>query len=211
MGTSDGVLPWALKILMITLVTVAVFIYRKPFERLFASVGSSAIGASDRADADLSRAAAGARANTVTAATCAVPGLAGYRAARWARRNPAQAAGVALGAATALGTASVAAGAAAGADGASGGGDGVAGAPGGGSPDPMAAGAASRARARGASAGTSSGDHAPPLRLPTQQGTSANWAHGGPAGSSGTPNGGGRPTGPTSSGAAAAAAGSPPP
>ena len=31
MGTSDLVLPWALKILMITLVTVAVFIYRKPF------------------------------------------------------------------------------------------------------------------------------------------------------------------------------------
>jgi len=31
MGTSDAVLPWALKILMIALVTVAVFIYRKPF------------------------------------------------------------------------------------------------------------------------------------------------------------------------------------
>src|SRR6185312_10050133 len=31
MGTSDAVLPWALKILMISLVTVAVFIYRKPF------------------------------------------------------------------------------------------------------------------------------------------------------------------------------------
>ena len=39
MGTSDAVLPWALKILMITLVTVAVFIYRKPFQHLFAAVG----------------------------------------------------------------------------------------------------------------------------------------------------------------------------
>src|SRR5260370_12205225 len=111
MGTSDGVLPWALKILMITLVTVAVFIYRKPFQRLFASVGYSAIGASDRADADLSRAAAGARANTLTAAPFAVPGFAGYPAARWARRNPAPAAGLPLGPATALRTAAPAAGA----------------------------------------------------------------------------------------------------
>jgi hypothetical protein len=31
MGTSDAVLPWAFKILMIALVTVAVFIYRRPF------------------------------------------------------------------------------------------------------------------------------------------------------------------------------------
>ncbi len=88
MGTSDAVLPWALKILMITLVTVAVFIYRKPFQHLFTSVGYSAIGAHDRADADLSRAAATARANTRDAATLTVPGFAGYRVASWARTQP---------------------------------------------------------------------------------------------------------------------------
>jgi hypothetical protein len=38
MGTADAVLPWALKILMIALVTVAVFIYRKPFSHLFSAV-----------------------------------------------------------------------------------------------------------------------------------------------------------------------------
>ena len=40
MGTSDLVLPWALKIFMITLVTVAVFIYRKPFAHLFSAAVS---------------------------------------------------------------------------------------------------------------------------------------------------------------------------
>src|SRR5262249_20169654 len=39
MGTSDAVLPWALKILMIALVTVAAFMYRKPFQHLFSAVG----------------------------------------------------------------------------------------------------------------------------------------------------------------------------
>ncbi|HXP21091.1 MAG TPA: type IV secretion system protein, partial [Streptosporangiaceae bacterium] len=165
MGTNDAVLPWALKILMITLVTAAVFIYRKPFQHLFAAVGYGAIGSTGRAEADLSRAAATARANTRTAATIGVPGFAAYRAARWARRNPAQAAGLALGAATAIGTTSVAAGLAAGSDGAAaaGGGDahefaggGVPSAPGG-QPDSAGAGApagaASRARAWGGSAG----------------------------------------------------------
>jgi hypothetical protein len=76
MGTADAVLPWALKILMITLVTVAVFIYRKPFQHLFTAVGYGAIGSTDRAEADLSRAAATARANTRTAATIGVPGFA---------------------------------------------------------------------------------------------------------------------------------------
>ena len=109
MGTSDSVLPWALKILMITLVTVAVFIYRKPFQHLFSAVGYGAIGSADRAEADLARAAATARANTATAATLAVPGSpptgrpAGrgvtpprQRAWRW-RPRPAAAAGVAAG------------------------------------------------------------------------------------------------------------------
>ncbi|HWF78974.1 MAG TPA: type IV secretion system protein [Streptosporangiaceae bacterium] len=207
MGTADAVLPWALKILMITLVTVAVFIYRKPFQHLFASVGYSAIGASDRAEADLSRAAATARANTRTAATLAVPGFAGYRVAKWARRNPAQAAGLALGAATAISTASLAAGAAA-ADGGGAGGEVPVGVPSGGSSDPTGvgaaaqAGAASRARSRGASAGaSSSGDQAPPLRLPNGQGASTSWAHGAPSGNGA--GGAGGPAGGVGGGSAA--------
>ncbi len=105
MGTSDAVLPWALKILMISLVTVAVFIYRKPFTHLFSAVGYGVIGSRDRADVHLARAGSAAARNTVDAATVAVPGFAGYRAARWARRNPAQAAGVATQVATAAATA----------------------------------------------------------------------------------------------------------
>ena len=101
MGTSDAVLPWALKILMIALVTVAVFIYRRPFQHLFSAVGYGVIGSRERADASLARAGSTARGNTVDAATLAVPGFAGYRAARWARRNPGRAAGVAVGAAAA--------------------------------------------------------------------------------------------------------------
>jgi hypothetical protein len=95
MGTSDAVLPWALKILMIALVTVAAFIYRKPFQHLFSAVGYGMIGSPVRAETDLARAAATARANTVTAATT-LPAIAAYRAARWARRNPGQAARVAV-------------------------------------------------------------------------------------------------------------------
>jgi hypothetical protein len=105
MGTSDAVLPWALKILMISLVTVAVFIYRKPFTHLFSAVGYGVIGARDRADVHLARAGSTAARNTVDAATVAVPGFAGYRAARWARRNPGQAAGVAAQVATVAATA----------------------------------------------------------------------------------------------------------
>ncbi len=195
MGTADSVLPWALKILMITLVTVAVFIYRKPFGHLFAAVGYGAIGATERAEADLGRAAATARANTTAAATLAVPGLAAYRAARWARRNPAQAAGLALGAVTAASTAGLAAGAAGGMDATGNGVADHAGAgqvPGGmvkgagGSPDPAGggthAGSAARARAWGASAGAASGSEAPPLRLPASQGTPASWPNIGPSG-----------------------------
>jgi hypothetical protein len=105
MGTSDAVLPWALKILMIALVTGAAFVYRKPFQHLFSAVGYGVIGSRDRADADLQRAGSTFRGNTVTAATLAVPGIAAYRAARWARRNPAQAAGLALSATSAAGMA----------------------------------------------------------------------------------------------------------
>jgi len=112
MGTSDAVLPWALKILMIALVTVAAFIYRKPFQHLFSAVGYGMIGSPARAETDLAKAAATARANTMTAAT-AFPAFAAYRAARWARRNPGQAARVALaasGGGVAAGAAAVASG-----------------------------------------------------------------------------------------------------
>ena len=112
MGASDAALPWALKILMIALVTVAVFIYRKPFAHLFSAVGYGVIGSRERAEASLAAAGSTARRNTVDAATVGVPGFAGYRAARWARRNPGQAASLAAGVATA-GTAGALAGAAA--------------------------------------------------------------------------------------------------
>jgi hypothetical protein len=111
MGTTNAVLPWALKILMIALVTIAAFIYRKPFQHLFAAVGYGVIGSHDQAAADLQRAGASARANSRTAATFAVPGFAAYRAGRWARRNPGQAAGLAL-AAVSAGAGAAAAGAA---------------------------------------------------------------------------------------------------
>ncbi len=109
MGTTDAVLPWALKILMIALVSVAAFIYRKPFQHLFSAVGYGMIGSADRADAGLARAGASARANTSSAATLAVPTFAAYRAARWAKRNPGQAATLAM-AATGGGAAAAAAG-----------------------------------------------------------------------------------------------------
>ncbi len=97
MGTSDAVLPWALKILMIALVTVAVFIYRKPFSHLFSAVGYGTIGSQERAEYSLREAGSTFRRSTLDAATVAVPGVAGYRAARWARRNPGQAAALAAG------------------------------------------------------------------------------------------------------------------
>jgi hypothetical protein len=113
MGTSDAVLPWALKILMIALVTMAVFIYRKPFQHLFSAVGYGTIGSQERAEYSLRQASSTFRRSTLDAATVAVPGVAGYRAARWARRNPGQAAavaaGVASGAGAGVGTADTAA------------------------------------------------------------------------------------------------------
>jgi hypothetical protein len=113
MGTTDAALPWALKILMIALVTVAVFIYRKPFVHLFSAVGYGMVGARDRAEDGLAQAGSSARRNTLDAATVGVPGFAAYRAARWARRNPAQAAGLAAQVAVAGGAGAAAAGASA--------------------------------------------------------------------------------------------------
>jgi hypothetical protein len=92
MGTSDSTLPWALKILMIALVTVTVFIYRRPFQHLFSAVGYGTLGSQDRAEYYLREAGATARG----AALGAIPGL---RVARWARRNPVQATTTAAGAA----------------------------------------------------------------------------------------------------------------
>ena len=99
MGTADNVLPWALKILMIALVTVAVFIYRKPFSHLFSAVGYGTLGSTERAEYSLREASHTFRRSTLDAATVAVPGMASYRAGRWARRNSGQAAAVAAGAA----------------------------------------------------------------------------------------------------------------
>jgi hypothetical protein len=117
MGTADAALPWALKILMIALVTVAVFIYRKPFTHLFSAVGYGTLGSTERAEVSLRDAGFTFRRNTLEAATVAIPGVAGYRAARWARRNPGQAATVAAG--VAGGAAAGAAAAAASGEGAS--------------------------------------------------------------------------------------------
>ncbi len=109
MGTTDTALPWALKILMIALVTVAVFIYRKPFTHLFSAVGYGTLGSTDRAEVSLRDAGFTFRRNTLEAASVAIPGVAGYRAARWARRNPGQAAAVATGVASGVGAGAAAA------------------------------------------------------------------------------------------------------
>jgi hypothetical protein len=192
MAASDAVLPWALKILMISLVTVAVFIYRKPFGHLFSAVGYGMIGSRERAEESLARAGSTAGRNTVDAATVAVPGFAAYRAARWARRNPAQAVGLAAQVA-AGGAAGAAAGAAtAGADGAavSNGHAGNGAAAPAASPDETAgtAGATTaRARARGtADGGNGAGRNPPPLDLPSRQ----------PGNGSPAPSGWGRGTDP---------------
>jgi hypothetical protein len=109
MGTSDQSLPWALKILMIALVTVAVFIYRKPFTHLFSAVGYGTLGSTERAEASLREAGQTFRQNTAQAAGVAIPGVAGQRVARWARRNPGQAAAVAAGVAGGAGAGALAA------------------------------------------------------------------------------------------------------
>ena len=202
MGASDAVLPWALKILMISLVTVAVFIYRKPFGHLFSAVGYGVIGSRDRADAALARAGSTAGRNTVDAATVGVPGFAAYRVARWARRNPGQAASLAAQVATGGATSVLAGAAAAGADGSGGhSGQPVSGSAGrdagsdGSGPSEAPyhgsgtrAGAAGRGRVRGSGAdgsGSGAGRTPPPLDLPPRQAEGAGprspsgWARGG--------------------------------
>jgi TrbL/VirB6 plasmid conjugal transfer protein len=89
MGTTDQELPWGLKIMMISLVTVAVFIYRKPFQHLFSSVGYGMLGANERAEVSWRESAFGFRRVSATAAGTIVPGAAASasRASRWARRT----------------------------------------------------------------------------------------------------------------------------
>ena len=204
MGTSDAVLPWALKILMIALVTIAVFIYRRPFQHLFSAVGYGVIGSRERADSSLARAGATLRGNTRDVATAAVPGFAAYRAARWARRNPGQPDGIAVGVATAGGPGAgtgraaaqgmpdqdgvvavqdgyppdLAVAAASSAAGQGAAGNGADAASGGSRP-----GVAARARSWAASSGHGSGRSAPPLNLPSRDG------YAGPPGRSGDGNG----------------------
>ena len=91
MGTTDQALPWALKIMMIALVTVAVFIYRKPFQHLFSSVGYGMLGADERAQVSWRESAFGFRRVTASAAGVVAPGVGAARAARWARRGAADA------------------------------------------------------------------------------------------------------------------------
>jgi hypothetical protein len=218
MGTSDATLPWALKILMIALVTVAVFIYRKPFVHLFSAVGYGVVGSRERADTELVRAGDAARRNTVDAATVGVPGFGAYRAARWARRNPGQAAGVAASVATAGGVGAAAgavAGAAAGSGEAGSGAD-QAGTAGGEAQSEDASARTSvttRGRARATPDGDTSPAAAPPLDLPDRDGTgprpASGWSRSG-AGDTGT--GRSRAGGPASASppAASSTGGSPP-
>jgi hypothetical protein len=205
MGTSDAVLPWALKILMIALVTIAVFIYRRPFQHLFSAVGYGMIGSTERAEVEVERHRATLRANTLGAAAAVVPGTAAYRVARWARRNPAQAAGVAVGAAAAGGVGAAAAAGQLAADGTNGedgalaDGSGTAAGivpPEGGTRAGSRSGLASRARTRAAataSDGAGAGRSAPPLNLPSRE--------------NGAPGDGSVRPGGLAAGAAAAAAG----
>jgi hypothetical protein len=181
MGTSDATLPWALKILMIALVTVTVFIYRKPFQHLFSSVGYGAIGSQDRADYYLREAGATARG----AALGALPGL---RVARWARRNPVQAASTTAGAA-AGGPAGVAAAAGTVADVSTGGArgerSGAGGEGEGGNARRLAgsiSGGSGRARAM-TDTDHGNGRTPPPLDLPSRPGSSAGGSNGKPGAS----------------------------
>jgi uncharacterized membrane protein YgcG len=201
MGTADSVLPWALKILMIALVTVAVFIYRKPFAHLFSAVGYGTIGSQERAEYSLREAGSTFRRSTLDAATAAVPGVAGYRAARWARRNPGQAAAIAAGSAAgvAAGTAA-SADAAAGAAAAAGTGDAYASRLRPDAPPPAdgdgeassgsrrgvnGASKASSARARNVAEADSGGRVAPPLDLPPRSGSGSSSGSNGSNGSAG--------------------------
>jgi hypothetical protein len=103
MGQSDQVLPWALKIMMIALVTVTVVIYRKPFQHLFSSVGYGMLGAEGQAQVSWRESAFGFRRVTANAAGVVAPGTGAARASRWARRGTTTADGAAEGGVSAAG------------------------------------------------------------------------------------------------------------
>src|SRR6185437_15010272 len=93
MGTTDTVLPWALKIMMIALVTVTVVIYRKPFQHLFSSVGYGMLGAEERAQVSWRESNFGFRRATAGAAAVVAPGAGARATSRWARRGTADSGG----------------------------------------------------------------------------------------------------------------------
>jgi hypothetical protein len=183
---------------VIALVTVAVFIYRKPFAHLFSAVGYGTIGSTERAEYSLREAGHTFRRSTLDAATAAVPGMASYRAARWARRHPgpaaAAAAGVAAGAAAGVAAGSEVAAEAAAGSGAATGGDAYASRLRPDAPPPVdadgesatgrrlagTAGGAGSARLRNAAeADGGSGRTAPPLDLPPRGASRASAARAG--------------------------------
>jgi len=164
MSTTDQQLPWALKIMMISLVTVAVFIYRKPFQHLFSSVGYGMLGANERAETSWRESAFGFRRITATTAGTIVPGTGASRASRWARRTAPDGGGAAgTVAGTGEGVRATSA-------------DGMSGVP---TADSHSAGR------QWPGAGVGTGRTAPPLPLPTNgsaptpNGGSAGWARGG--------------------------------
>jgi hypothetical protein len=166
MSTTDQQLPWALKIMMISLVTVAVFIYRKPFQHLFSSVGYGMLGANERAETSWRESAFGFRRVSATAAGTVVPGAVASRASRWARRTAADGSGAADGTGTGAAEGGVRATST----------DGMSGGP---TADSHSAGR------QWPAAGVGTGRTAPPLPLPTNgapptaNGGSAGWARGG--------------------------------
>jgi hypothetical protein len=64
-----------------------VFIYRKPFQHLFSSVGYGMLGAEERANVSWRESGFGFRRVTAGAAGVVVPGTGASRASRWARRG----------------------------------------------------------------------------------------------------------------------------
>ncbi|HEV7932629.1 MAG TPA: type IV secretion system protein [Actinomadura sp.] len=84
-------LPWGLQILLIALVTGAAFIYRKPFQHLFASVGYSAVGSRAKSEEQLQKSISEVRKSTGAVATAAVPGGLGYRLTRLGKGDAAEA------------------------------------------------------------------------------------------------------------------------
>jgi hypothetical protein len=183
MGTTDTVLPWALKILMIALVTVAVFIYRKPFQHLFSSVGYSSTDRreqrSDKSSKEM------LRAGSLTAAAAA-SGFAGSRLGRWSRRDNGDSAALADSIAAAGGgmgaDPDLAAGQHAGLDGADEYGMADPNAEADADGDGAGVRAVSGGRAWDAAEVDSSGRSAPPLHLPSREGANGQDASGTPSG-----------------------------